>query len=277
MDSLFDGMKASLDIATSISVIIAVITYWCEQRKVHKRKDEEKIYDALERTRASFAKRKEDFINMSTQLSNLITKYEDSESEVIDQNIKPIIKEINEVDGKVVFFLKFLINEIENEYMTAISTIKNKDNRAKLDNGINKAVNNFKKAIVISKNMLYQTKEDIFDSLKKDNFKEVVDKTGLYINVLAMPGELETDELKLVIETLTQKNGLSNEIIGDINTLRKPNSLSIDDELRLKEKIMNLGNFSEEDIDKVITRTSYGVIASMNKCLADITKLSSIE
>ena len=63
------------------------------------------------------------------------------------------------------------------------------------------------------------------------------------------------------------------EILGREVDLVTENSLSP----YLKEKIMNLGNFSEEDIDKVITRTSYGVIASMNKCLADITKLSSIE
>ncbi|MEA4873394.1 MAG: hypothetical protein VB076_11380 [Synergistaceae bacterium] len=185
-----------------------------------------------------------------------------------------ITEEAINFDGKLHFILKLLINEIENEYLTVISAIKDKNKKNKFENRVNIAFNNLKKGIEKSKDMLNKIKKELCDSLNTDNFDIVIKKMGLYIKILTMPVELETDELKYIIENLTQKSGLSDGILKDINTLRNPNKLSFDDEEKLKEKIMKDVNFSEADFNMVITGTSFGIVASMNKCFADIAKLS---
>ena len=208
MISIFDGMKASLDLATSVSVIGAVYMYWREQNKVKKREDEEEIRKALERTRVSFKDRKEYFVNKALDINNLIDKIK-NEPEIDEQKKESIKKEINKAYDEIYLFLKILISEVKNEYMVTPYSIKNQDKKNNLVKGIEQAIEELKFRIEVGTMILFYAKENVIISLDKPNFVEVQAFTGSFISILCMPNSASSQELKIINGRVPESHRLS--------------------------------------------------------------------
>jgi len=233
--SIFDGMKVSLDLATALSVIIAMLMYMWEQKKARERKDQEEVRAALERTRVSFKDRKDYFINMALQLSDL---YEAGEQE-------EIIREFNKALGEIVFFLEILINEIENEYKITAASVRDAEKRIKLQASIKNAIHDLRFKIVIGTMILNSSNKNIkicFDDSNKENAKMFV---TAFIRILCM------------------QNTSSSDDVIEINKQMNPNDRLSEEEI---EKLKNISDSFD-----------YGIIPTLDKCFADIAKLSSEE
>lgn len=97
MVSFFEGMKASLDLATSASVIVAIVLYIQDKRtsaiKDKKEAEERELLRSLDRIRSSLEGTKNELIKKALELD--ILSRSNDEREVVLESLMSICGEVS--------------------------------------------------------------------------------------------------------------------------------------------------------------------------------------
>lgn len=281
--------EVGLDIATAISVIGAMLTYQVGERKKQKREHFRRIEDALERSRHSFAKRKEWLEEKALSFQSLACH-------------RPL-EEAVEFSGKVLcelpFQIKFLIHETRLEYGDILKRL-DLSLQEKVGEDVGKAIAALDKRLQLSVRYLkllqehaklnpkdYEGFKESFPAIlttgqliKEESMKEHYRNTRRQeeINVMTK-ALLGCEEIKKELDDVREKirgAGTKEEVKEILGGLTKGKISCLSMEMPMQEALDLLEKISQEEINNITNNASEDLLGDVLGKMTDEERASLI-
>lgn len=169
MSSLFEGMKASLDLATSVSVIFAILMYIRDRKtsylKERKEREVQELIGTMERTRNSFREAKDMIFEIAIKINRLLENYGSKDE---------LKSNLNIAEGEIAFRTTWLINELKAEYDANIASIRNSSKKEKIKSIIKECFDKLEASIDIGTFFMSVTKKAVFTNIDNDQTHQII-------------------------------------------------------------------------------------------------------
>mgnify|MGYP001244167468 CR=1 FL=1 len=169
MSSLFEGMKASLDLATSVSVIFAILMYIRDRKssylKERKEREVQELIGTMERTRNSFREAKDMIFEIAIKISRLLENYGSKDE---------LKSNLNIAEGEIAFRTAWLIDELKAEFDATIASIRDSSKKEKIKRIVKECFDKLEVSIDIGTYFMSEIKNSVFNSIDNDQVHQII-------------------------------------------------------------------------------------------------------
>lgn len=207
MMSFFEGMKASLDLATSASVIVAIVIYIQDKRtsaikekkeaeeratKEKKEAEERELLGALDRIRSSLEGTKNELIKKALELDILSRSNDEKES---------VLENLMSICGEVSFRLELLKRQVYSECDFFLSSIRDNDRYSCLKPYVEEEKKDFGFRLAVSIELLRYFAMIVSKQLVSTKSSKLAENPKLFsvlIGIISLESPMALDDLKKI-------------------------------------------------------------------------------